>query len=365
MDARGVPNRGIALAEGVRDRGILLLAWMAACAVTISACGGAATKPAQHTQAATTTSSTSVPLASSTPVLPPAVAELAAAERPRADQFPAARGRSLTQLATLAHSVAQLGAATGTFTPGTRRFAFALTNSSQRYVYAPTAIYIGTSPSSPAQGPFLAPADPMTVAPPYRSEQNAGPGGIQAIYWTELPVPRPVVYDVLALTRVRSSLIGATGEIAVAANSPIPNVGQQPPAISTDTLSSVHGNVTLLTTRVPPEEMHSVSFDQVLGKRPIALLFSTPALCTSRVCGPVTDIDVELAHQFGGRIVFIHEEVYVDNQASKGLRLQLKAFHLETEPWLFAVNRRGVIVARLEGAFGVNELHQALEAALS
>jgi hypothetical protein len=127
----------------------------------------------------------------------------------------------------------------------------------------------------------------------------------------------------------------------------------------------VHGNVTLLTTRLPPEEMHWVSFDQVLGKRPIALLFSTPALCTSRVCGPVTDIDVELAHQFGGRIVFIHEEVYVDNQASKGLRLQLKAFHLETEPWLFAVNRRGVIVARLEGAFGVNELHQALEAALS
>ena len=45
-----------------------------------------------------------------------------------------------------------------------------------------------------------------------------------------------------------------------------------------------------LTTRIPPEQMHSVSFKAVLGKRPIALLVSTPQLCRSRVCGPVTDI---------------------------------------------------------------------------
>jgi hypothetical protein len=54
----------------------------------------------------------------------------------------------------------------------------------------------------------------------------------------------------------------------------------------------------------------------------------------------------------------------VNNQPSKGLRPQLKAFHLETEPWLFIINRRGVIAARLEGAFGVNEFTQALQAAL-
>ena len=110
--------------------------------------------------------------------------------------------------------------------------------------------------------------------------------------------------------------------------------------------------------------MHAVSLDQVLGKRPVALIFSTPQLCTSRVCGPVTDIAVSLQKEFAGRIDFIHEEVYVDNQPSKGLRPQMKAFHLQTEPWLFAINRHGVIVTRLEGAFGVNELRAALEAAL-
>jgi hypothetical protein len=96
----------------------------------------------------------------------------------------------------------------------------------------------------------------------------------------------------------------------------------------------------------------------------VALLFSTPQLCTSRVCGPVTDVAVSLQQQFAGRIAFIHQEVYVNNNPQKGLRPQLNAFHLRTEPWLFAIDRRGVIVARLEGAFGVNELRAALKAAL-
>lgn len=56
--------------------------------------------------------------------------------------------------------------------------------------------------------------------------------------------------------------------------------------------------------------------------------------------------------------------MYAGNQPSKRLRAQMKAFHLQTEPWLFAINRRGIIVARLEGAFGTTELAAALGAAL-
>jgi hypothetical protein len=54
----------------------------------------------------------------------------------------------------------------------------------------------------------------------------------------------------------------------------------------------------------------------------------------------------------------------VNNNPELGLRPQLKAFHLETEPWLFTIDRHGVIRARLEGAFGLREARQALEAAL-
>jgi hypothetical protein len=341
-----------------------VLATLVAGAIALAGCGSSSTKTSS-----TQTSSGSNPTApltttSSAPAQPPAVDELTAAERPNASQFPAAKGRSLTELGALVNSTAMFGAATGTFTPGQRRLAFALNASSGAFIYAPTAVYIAANPHAPAKGPFLAPSDPMSVMPQYRSKENAGPGGIQAIYATRLPIPHKGTYTVLTLTRTAKGLIGAPGEIAVAASSPIPDVGQKPPPVSTDTATSVHGKTSLLTTRIPAESMQSVPFSQVLGKRPVALLFSTPQFCVSRVCGPVTDIAVQLQHQFGNRITFIHQEVYVGNQPKLGLRPQLEAFHLRTEPWLFIVNRRGVITSRLEGAFGRNEVATAIQAAL-
>jgi hypothetical protein len=293
-----------------------------------------------------------------------AIAGLSAAESPRANEFPAPDGRTLAQLARLVNGTATLGAANDVFTPGVHRVAFAVADKAQRLLYAPTAVYLASSPTSPATGPYLAPDDPVGVEPQYSSQQDSGPGALAAIYSTDIPLPRSGIFYLLALTRAGSKLIGSTGEVVAAQSTPVPAVGQRPPAIATDTLASVHGNVSLLTTRVPPENMHSVSFNQMLGKRPVALLFSTPQLCTSRVCGPVTDIIVQLQHQFADRITFIHEEVYVENMPSRGLRPQLRAFHLQSEPWLFTINRRGVIAARLQGAFGIAEATQALQAAL-
>jgi hypothetical protein len=335
-----------------------------ALAFALGGCGSSKSNTSSSSSSPSTAASSSASTATAA-TQPPAVDELAAAERPHPGQFPAVHGRSLQQLGALVKSSAALGAATGTFTPGIRRFAFALTSRSGAFIYAPTALYIATRPSSPnVVGPILSAADPMGVAPQFRSKQNTGPGGIQAIYSSQVPLMHTGTWTVLALTRTAQGLIGSPGEIAVAPSSPIPDIGQRPPAIATDTLATTHGNVALATTRIPPESMHSVSFNQVLGNKPVALLFSTPQLCISRVCGPVTDIAVELQHTFGNRITFIHQEVYVDNNPSKGLRPQLTAFHLRTEPWLFTINSKGVIVARLEGAFGVRAATKALEAAL-
>ena len=333
--------------------------------LALAGCGSSSSTTSSKSASGSSTSTTlSTQSGPPTTGPPPAVSELPAALHPRSSQFPAAHGKTLEQLSTGLHSGIQLGAATGTFTPGTGRFAFALNTSSGAFVYAPTALYIARTPKSPAQGPFLAPADPMTVSPQYRSKQNTGPGGIQAIYATQLPLPKAGTYTLLAMSRTQNGLIGAPGEVAVAPSSPIPAAGQRPPAIATDTLATTHGNTSLLTTRIPPEHMASLSFKDVLGKRPVALLFSTPQLCISRVCGPVTDIAVELQHRFGNQITFIHQEVYVDNDPKKGLRPQLKAFHLQTEPWLFTVNSKGVIAARLEGSFGTNAFSGAIQAAL-
>ncbi|MGZ4238422.1 MAG: hypothetical protein ACXVWT_20335 [Solirubrobacteraceae bacterium] len=332
--------------------------------IAVAGCGSSSKSSSTSSKTTSTTSQSSAAQRSKSNATSTAFSNLPGAEHPLAQGFPPTHGRSLQEMAALVKGEVQFGAATGSFTPGTRRVAFALNTSSGAFVYAPTVVYIAKTPSSPAKGPFLAPADPMLVAPKYRSEQNAGPGGIQAIYSANVPLPHAGTYDVLTMTELPTGLVGGTGEVAVAKSSPIPDVGQKPPAIATDTLSSVHGDAALLTTRAPAEQMHSVSLNQVLGKHPVALLFSTPQLCISKVCGPVTDIAVSLQRQFGNRISFIHQEVYVDNNPSKGLRPPLQRFHLPSEPWLFTVRKDGTIAARLEGSIGIRAFEGAVKAAL-
>ena len=98
--------------------------------------------------------------------------------------------------------------------------------------------------------------------------------------------------------------------------------------------------------------------------RPVALLFSSPALCESRVCGPVTDVAEQVKSEFDDEVDFIHVEFYEDNDASKGARSQSLAWGLNTEPWLFTIDADGVVAARIEGAFSADELRDAVRRAL-
>ena len=81
--------------------------------------------------------------------------------------------------------------------------------------------------------------------------------------------------------------------------------------------------------------MHDDDLAEVLGKKPVVLLFATPALCQSRVCGPVVDIAEQVKRDRGDEAAFIHMEIYNDNPANEGLRPQVQAYGLPTEPWLF------------------------------
>jgi hypothetical protein len=328
-----------------------------AATLVLSACGGGGGGSSATTSTAAR--------AQQEPPGAPTAAQLAQAEHPGTHAFPAAHGKSLTALTRGVARHAQLGLSTGTFLPGTNRFGFALVSTQRSLLYGPTVLYVARTPTSPARGPFPAPIDPMIVPPRYRSKNAAaGPDSIEAIYAAHVPVGKPGNYFALALSRVNGALVGATAPFIVQRHSPIPAVGQKGPAISTLTPADVNGDLSKITTRIPPDDMNKVNFKDVVGKKPAVLLFATPALCQSRVCGPVTDIGMYMEHQFGSKVAFIHQEVYVDNNLKKGLRPQLVAYRLQTEPWLFTFDKHGRIAARIEGAFGINEFRQAIEAAL-
>ncbi|MBA3305254.1 MAG: hypothetical protein H0U25_04930 [Thermoleophilaceae bacterium] len=281
-----------------------------------------------------------------------------------AGDLPAARGRTLQQIAGRLPAI-QLGPATSIYTPGTNRLAFGMLDQTNTFVYGKTGIYLARTPDGRALGPFAAPADPLLVEAPFRSRGAAHPSGeIAAIYNASVDLPRTGKWYVLAVTRSQGKLFGAASTIEVTGNDPVPAVGEQPPRVQTETLASAGGDIESIDTRVPPSDMHGTDFRDVVGKRPVALLFATPRLCQTRVCGPVVDIAAQMQTQYGDQMEFIHQEVYVDNDVSKGYRAPLEGFGLRTEPWLFTIDADGRVAARLEGSFGVDEFRDAVEAAL-
>lgn len=306
---------------------------------------------------------------SGAPQPPPGVSQsvferqLRQAQNPSKRSFPVAGGRSLEQLAAEASAGPKVGLASSVIVPGrTNRLAFGVLSAENQPVYGETAVYVARSPQAPAQGPYPAPADSLIGEPRYRSRQAvAEDSPLAFIYAAQVPFFRAGRHAVLVLTRTARGLTGAGTEVEVR-SSRIPDVGERAPAIETD-VGGIPADAN--DTRLPPApDLHKTSFADAIGKRPVALLFATPQLCQSRVCGPVVDIALQLKQKYGDRMTFIHQEVYVDNDLNKGLRPPLRRFGLQTEPWLFTFDRSGRVAARLEGSFGLRAFERAIQAAL-
>src|SRR3954447_1329971 len=300
-----------------------------------------------------------------------------AASAPAASDFPSVKGKSMLELKSglgagpvLAPTVQQLD-------PGRERYGFALFSTARQQISGvPVARCAAPSGSRKVSGPFPARDEALTVAPPYQSETVAkDPDAAKSLYVTHIPFKKPGTYAVMAVAKLDGRLV-ATDPIAahVLAHDPVPNVGDKAPVIDTPTVKSAGGNVQSIDTRTPPDDIHEVNFADIVGKQPAILVFATPALCQSRVCGPVVDIAEELKNETKGAADFIHMEIYKDNTIKPGclegtrpqtecLRPQVLAYHLETEPWAFAIDKHGRIAARLEGAYSKSELQQAINAA--
>jgi hypothetical protein len=295
-------------------------------------------------------------------------AKVRAASAPRPSDFPSAHGRTLQQVANgIGGGRIQAALASSVFDVGANRLAFGVIDDQGQFVYGKSAVYVARAPGKPAQGPFVAPADVLLTKPAYRSKQAATEKDpFSAIYAAHVSFRKPGKWSVLVATAQGGKLVAAATQVDVSTPGadPIPRVGQRAPSVTTDTLASAKGDVSKIDTRQPPDDMHAVSFASALGHKPVALLFATPQLCQSRVCGPVTDVAEQMKATYGKRMDFIHQEVYVDNDPRKGLREPLRRFHLRSEPWLFVVDRQGRITARLEGSIGVHAFEQALKTGL-
>ena len=218
----------------------------------------------------------------------------------------------------------------------------------------------------PAIGPFPARIESLATEPEFRADADPeAPEPAGVVYSSELEFPSEGTWRIAALVKEGDELGGKLlPGVFVGEFKRVPRVGQQAPLIHTPTAADTGGDASQLTTREPPETQNKVDYADVLGKEPIVLLFATPRFCQSPVCGPVVDQTEQAQRKYGEDAAFIHMEIFNDNDPGDGPRPQVRAFHLPTEPWLFTIDRDGVIREAIEGAFGTQLLDQAIEKAI-
>lgn len=246
------------------------------------------------------------------------------------------------------------------------RLPFGLFGADRMAVWGPTAVYYARGAGAPAVGPFPAPAQVFNVPKAHRSSTTGADSASvgNGFYVARIPAVRGAKkIGVLALTRVNDGFEAAAVGIPLSKRDPTIAPGERVPAIDTPT-GTTPERLAAIDTRDPHDGMHQISLKNALGMgKPIVLVFSTPKLCASRVCAPVTDVAEWVRHDYAGRVIFIHNEIYNENDLNRGYRPQVRAFGLPSEPFTFVIGADGKVVEQLQGPFSAAELRAAIEKA--
>lgn len=120
-----------------------------------------------------------------------------------------------------------------------------------------------------------------------------------------------------------------------------------------------------IDTSVPPDpRLHQVRIaDAIAQGKPQVIVFATPQFCTSRICGPVVDVVRALLPAYGERVVFTHQEIW-QNAATREFFPTVEEWGLQTEPWIFIVDGKGIIRAKFEGLATAREIEAVLQQVL-
>lgn len=293
--------------------------------------------------------------------------ESAGAGAPPASAFPAVDGRTLDEIVVEADASDRvvISPAGQVFTRGRNRFGFGVFALDRAQVTgAEVAIYAAPAKGGgSARGPYPARIESLKTDPAFTAQTTAAdPDAAQVVYVSELDLDREGAWDLVGLVREDGSYSAARIPSIRVGDTRVPQPGEKAPAVHTPTEKDV-ADLSEIDTRDPHDTMHSDDLAEVLGRQPVVLVFATPRLCVSRVCGPVVDVAEQAKAERGDEAAFIHMEIFEDNEVDKGLREQVRAYNLPTEPWLFVIDANGRVSTAIEGAFGVSELNAALDRA--
>ena len=169
-----------------------------------------------------------------------------------------------------------------------------------------------------------------------------------------------------------SRRLAGTGILPIADTPVVAGLGTKAISIPTPVATSTAA-IETVCSRTPVDHMHYISLDKALKNgKPTVTCFSTPLQCTSRLCGPVTDEQIAVFEKYGpDRANFLHVEEFLPgpdhvppSATLENRSAAFKAWMLESEPWVFVIDRNGVIRFRSLGPVTAPEIDTALKTML-
>ena len=154
----------------------------------------------------------------------------------------------------------------------------------------------------------------------------------------------------------------------VVANAIVPAPGQAAPLSQNPTAKDV-SDVGTIDSGQPPDDMHQLSIAEAIAQhRPTLVVFATPAFCTSATCGPQIHAIQSLEPAYRSRLTFIHIEIWRDfkpDPSKRKLTPTVLEWRLQTEPWVFLIDSKGLIRTRFEAVTDADELRAAIDQLLA
>jgi hypothetical protein len=197
----------------------------------------------------------------------------------------------------------------------------------------------------------------------------------RGIYVANVDLPEAGTYGAAFSTSVGGgapTVVRTT--FSVDATTSLVRVGQHAPSTKTPTGADAGGNLATISTDAKPDPaLYKTSEDQALAlHQPFLIVFATPKFCTSAQCGPTLDRIKPFVTRFP-TVDFIHVEPYelklengslqavITNKALTPAAIT-NTWGLSSEPWVFVVDRQGIVRGSFGLIFSDAELTGALDA---
>lgn len=189
---------------------------------------------------------------------------------------------------------------------------------------------------------------------------------VRGFYVAQVSFPQPGPWGLEVLARPGTSAEASVRFTVTVLDTPrTPALGTPAPRSHNLIASDVQDLRQIDTSEPPDARLHQTRIvDAITQGKPQVIVFASPRLCTSRMCGPVVETLRTLLPTYGQQVALIHQDLWQDVAAQR-LFPTVEEWRLPSEPWTFVVDQQGIIRAKFEGLVTARELIAALQPLLA